>query len=103
NIVILRDGTLVVPYVDFEFDPEKAKKQKALNFWVVSSSDGGVTFSAPRKIARHKIEYTPEGLRFFSVACAASDRSNLFPDRIYLAWNDFREGKYRMVISSSSD
>ena len=84
NIVILRDGTLVVPYVDFEFDPEKAKTQKALNFWVVSSSDGGITFSAPRKIGSHKIEYTPEGLRFFSVACAASDRSNLFPDRIYL-------------------
>jgi hypothetical protein len=103
NVVILRDGTLIVPYVDFEFDPEKAKKQNALNFWMVSSSDGGVTFSPTRKIGVQQINNTPEGLRFFSVAVAAADTSNTFPDRIYLVWNDFRSGKYRMVISYSSD
>jgi hypothetical protein len=103
NVVILRDGTLVIPYVDFEFDPEKAKKQNSLNFWMASSSDGGVTFSSPRKIGIQQINNTPEGLRFFTVAVAAADVSNTFPDRIYLVWNDFRAGKYRMVISYSSD
>jgi hypothetical protein len=103
NIVILSDGTLVVPYVDFEFDPEKAKKLHSLNFWVVISSDGGLTFSKPQKIGSQEVNNTPEGLRFFSVAAAAADPSNAFRDRIYLTWNDFQQGKYRMVVSSSSD
>jgi hypothetical protein len=103
SIVILRDGTLIIPYVDFEFDPEKAKKQHALNFWMVRSTDGGVTFSAPQKIGTHELDNSPEGLRFFSVAMAAADRSDAFPDRVYLVWNDFQSGKYRMVISHSSD
>ena len=103
NVVILRDGTLLIPYVDFEFDPEKSKTQNALNFWIVSSKDGGITFSAPQKIGAQHVNNTPEGLKFFGVATAAADRSNTFPDRIYLVWNDFRSGKYRMMISYSSD
>src|SRR5207249_11441491 len=81
NILVMRDGTLMVPYVDFEFDPEKAKKAHSLNFWIVSSTDGGSTFSKAHQIGKQEINNTPKGLRFFSVATAAMDRSDKYPAR----------------------
>jgi hypothetical protein len=104
NIVVVRDGTLVIPYVDFEFDPKRVKESKAINLWSVYSTDGGVTFSQPTKIGAQQYDITSgDGLRFFSVPVAAADLSLTFPDRIYVAWNDLRAGKYRMVMAYSSD
>jgi hypothetical protein len=107
NIVLFRDGTLLLPYVDFEYEPEKAKKSHTMNSWFVSSSDGGVTFSAPSKIGtqefrpfnnkepRKAVEPTPPTY--------AVDLSDLFPDRIYIAWTDYRSGAYKIYLSYSSD
>ena len=103
NILVMRDGTLMVPYVDFEFVPEKNKKEHSLNFWLVSSADGGFTFSKAHQIGKQEVNNTPEGLRFFGVATAAVDRSDKYPDRMYLVWNNFTSGKYRMMISVSTD
>lgn len=103
NILILSDGTLVLPYDDFQFDPAKRKTSHSSNIWLVTSSDGAVTFSEPLKVGTQ--EYQPDrnvpSLQTF--AAAAVDRSEKYKDRIYLAWTDYRESAYRVVFTYSAD
>jgi len=104
NIVVLRNGTLVIPYVEFEIDPAKTKKSGSLNLFVVSSTDGGVTFSQPTKVGAQQYDIESDETRpLFTIPTVAADVSKAFPDRIYMAWSDFRKRKYRMVASYSSD
>ena len=103
NILVLSDGTLVLPYDDFQFDPAKRKTSHSSNISRVTSSDGAVTFSEPLKIGTQ--EYPPDrnapSLQTF--AAAAVDRSEKYKDRIYVAWTDYREGAYRIVFTHSSN
>src|SRR5512146_320145 len=74
NIVLLRDGTLAIPYVDFEFDPVKAKNSRSSRLWLVTSNDGGVTFSAPVRIGIQDYDASDhDSLRYFSPGIAAVD------------------------------
>jgi hypothetical protein len=102
NILVLRDGTLFIPYIDFEFKPEKAKESHTSTAWFVTSADGGITFSTPHEIQTR--EFNPTDLRLTTFSAAAVDnQSDAFPDRIYVAWADSRLGSYRILFSYSSD
>jgi len=104
NLMVLSDGTLVVPYVDFDFLPEKVKMHGKVSntLWMAASSDGGVTFSGPRKIAR--MEWNLDDRDALGTpALAADGRSKDYRDRIYAAWADSHGENPRIVFSLSSD
>ena len=103
----LSDGTLVVPYADFEFLPDKVKitGKVSSTSWFVLSSDGGVTFGPPRKVqtAWHDFDdKVGKGLGGFP-SFAADARSKEFKDRIYVAWGDSQAGRSRILFSHSED
>lgn len=104
NIVLLSDGTLVLPYDDFEFDPKKGESAHSGNLWLVTSSDGGVTFSQPVQFGTEN--YNPdrehnEGLQ--TMPAMAVDQSGAFKDRLYAVWTDYRDGNYRLMFTYSKD
>ena len=90
---VLSDGTLYVPYVDFEFRPEKMAAQKKAGkapstVWYVTSSDGGLTFSKPRATQTGVMDLTQpnliEGLALpYTVADTTSSK---YRDRMYRVW-----------------
>lgn len=105
--VVLSDGTLIVPFGDFEFLPEKRKEKGKVeaNNWFVSSNDGGVTFSARRKIHTQVYDRDdPDSGREGTFPSVAADASGgKYRDRIYFAWTDSRFGKTRILFSHSTD
>lgn len=104
NVLVLSDGTLFLPYEDFEFLPEKRKASHTGHFWFVSSTDGGVTFSKPHVIGTQEFDHSPNAPRVGTFpAFAADTHSTAFRDRIYAAWTDFRSGQYRVWFSFSAD
>ena len=104
NILVLSDGTLIIPYEDFEFLPEKRKNTHTGYSWIVSSTDGGVTFSAPHKIGSKEFENSPDAPMILTFPSFAVDsQSDRYKDHLYSAWTDFREHKYRIWFSLSTD
>jgi hypothetical protein len=112
NMLIFSDGTLFVPYNDFEYDPEKTKTAKTQTFWFVTSSDGGVTFSRPTKIHDQFIENREEFVKDFGTGkfvrrsfpeYAIDAHSKEYRDRLYVVWDDYRFGNTRILFSCSSD
>jgi hypothetical protein len=105
--MVLSDGTLVMPYADFEFLPGKRKTSGlvASTAWMVLSEDGGVSFGAPRKIVTHQLNLDDKAGRGFNgfPAFAVDNRSEPFRDRIYVAWADDGHGPTRVYFSSSDD
>ncbi len=104
DVLVLSDGTLIVPYEDFQFLPEKRKTSHTGHFWFVSSADGGVTFSKPHPIGAQEFDSSPTAPRVGTFPAFAVDtHSASFRDRIYAAWTDFRSGTYRVWFSYSAD
>lgn len=103
NIVLLSDGTLILPYVDFEFDEARRKKAHSGDLWIVTSSDGGVTFTQPVKVGTQEYDIDPKGPGFQTSASLAVDSSGAFKDRLYTVWTDHRGGSYQLVFSYSKD
>jgi hypothetical protein len=105
--VVLSDGTLLVPFGDFEFLPEKRKQKGKAEFndWFVSSSDGGVTFSPRRKINSQvcDLDDPDAGQESTFPSVAADAGGEKYRDRIYTAWTDSRFGKSRILFSFSTD
>src|SRR6185436_5771443 len=50
NLVIFSDGSLLVPFSDFEFNSERRKNNPHSSMWFAISKDGGVTFGEPKKL-----------------------------------------------------
>jgi len=105
--MVLSDGTLVLPYGDFEFLPDKVKLTGKVSStsWFVLSSDGGVTFGPPRKALTLWYDLddkTGKPLGGFP-SFAADVRSKEFRDRIYAAWSDAKAGRHRVLFSHSED
>jgi hypothetical protein len=78
---VLSDGTLVVPYLDFQSNVDDFKSTGFLErkrLWVVTSSDGGQTFSHPMFVS----EACGSGGGFASLAVDASTGPSR--DRLYL-------------------
>jgi hypothetical protein len=104
NLLVFSDGTLFVPYADFDFKPEERKHHRPSSFWFVTSSDGAVTFSKPSKIAEQRtaLDTKASWVTTFPVY-AVDNQSDKYRDRLYLVWNDFRFGKSRILFSESKD
>lgn len=103
NMLVLSDGTLVMPFVDFEFEPARREKAISRTIWFTTSSDGAVTFAAPKKIATQVFAKAPAG-RFQSFPMfAANSRSEKFRDRIYCAFGDMTTGHPRILFTYSTD
>ena len=104
--MVLSDGTLIVPYGDFPFLPEKrpTKGMAHENFWTVASTDGGVTFSAPRKGVTQDYNIDDKESKVAGFGKFAADtESKKFRDRLYNVWEDARFGNYRILFSRSTD
>jgi hypothetical protein len=106
NPLVLSDGTLFVPYADFDYKPENRKNNRPSGLWFVTSSDGGVSFSQPHKIGEQKFTLDEEAARMTGggfPAYAVDNQSKTYRDYLYVAWNDFRFGKARILFSMSKD
>ncbi len=106
--MVLSDGTLIVPYGDFQFLPDKRPKDgtnTTSNLRIVSSSDGGVTFSKPANVVaqNYHVDYgSPPPIAGFP-KFATSGASKSHPDRLYVVWEDYQKGPYRILFSRSTD
>ncbi|MEW5901160.1 MAG: sialidase family protein, partial [Acidobacteriota bacterium] len=110
--LILSDETLILPYIDFPFEPEKRKLSTTSTIWTVASPDGGVTFAPPKKVVTQvhdKYEDLVKQRKSGSFVAsgfpslAADAYSEKYKDRLYVAWGDVRFGKLRILFSYSKD
>ncbi|MGH3428920.1 MAG: sialidase family protein [Terriglobales bacterium] len=110
NPLVLSDGTLFVPM--FEFPNYLIDKKTDVWKAVFSiSHDGGVTFSPLRPIAN--IPWGGEPVMRANQRSGhvdqigapefAVDREGRFRDRIYAAWSEYDNGRYRLMLTWSSD
>jgi|GEM_PF-696393 len=112
NMLILSDGTLFVPYSDFEYKDEKRRTSKFSTFWFVTSSDGGISFSIPTKIHDQYYKDFEKAVNDWKNGDFVSGTfpeyaidlySKAYRDRLYATWNDYRFGSTRILYSFSSD
>jgi hypothetical protein len=99
--MVLSDGSLVVPYMDFEFLPERRQPGQASSLWIVVSSDGGLTFSEPRLVATRR--FNDEGGYGGFPQLAADFRPGPYRDHLYAAWVDHEGQEPRIFVSRSAD
>ena len=110
NLLILSDGTLFIPIIEY---PNYATDKKADTWKTVFSlsQDGGVSFSPLQPIAKIRFggvdamraaqksgQVDQMGGPVFAV-----DRQGKFRDRIYAAWTEFSDNRYRLMLTWSSD
>jgi hypothetical protein len=105
--VVLRDGSLLVPYDDYppisvteldeiRHDPRKQRLNSS-RIYVVRSRDGGLTFDLPQFVADIP-RMLPGGLEM------AADLSNgRFRGRVYAAWNGEPDDRRNVTIAYSTD
>ncbi len=112
NMMILSDGALVIPFIDFPFKDEEAKGNRPMGLWTVLSTDGGLTFSGPRKVQSQQWEGYESMMKrqkeggYITTAFpsfAVDSSKGPFMDRLYIAWDDYRTGKQRLHVSYSPD
>ncbi|MBV8206318.1 MAG: exo-alpha-sialidase [Acidobacteria bacterium] len=102
SIHVLSDGTLVVPYQDFDFHQHATPPKEATsNLWVATSQDGGETYSQPVKVAGMQERLQPALGGFAMLAADTSAGANR--DHIYAAWSDYSSGQGRVMFTSSAD
>jgi len=92
--VVLLNGTLVASYVDDTWAAPNLPRRHA---WVVRSSDGGVTFEAPRLV--NEVCGPPPNFQLSSLAVDHSPGP--FRDHLYFACRQNAGGS--VVVSSSAD
>jgi hypothetical protein len=99
NLGVFSDGTLFVPYVDFEFLPERrAAEAYEQSMWFVTSSDGALTFSTPRRIGT--VHGRRSRVRFGGFPQFAVDGRF---DRVYAVWSDQASDRSRLWVRVSPD
>lgn len=109
-LLVLHDGAIMVPFVDFPSNPEQTEGWIESRIWTVVSTDGGVTFSEPRpgpvKMTGEETREARQGTPRFrggSWTMLAVDSSERFRDRAYAVWASYSEGLPRIVISWTDD
>jgi hypothetical protein len=90
-LVVLSDGTLVVPYMDSETmldpDPEGSPSKPNAVLRVITSTDGGTTFSEPATVAPCALGYALiSNAPHFGFTVDRSEGP--FKDRLYASWSD---------------
>jgi hypothetical protein len=101
---VMPDGTLLVPYVDFEFKPEKRPKAGPVssNLWMSTSTDGGLTFSKGTKVLSYVVNI--DVIESFGVpSIATNSATSKNPSNIYVAYSDSSGGKPRVLFARSTD
>jgi hypothetical protein len=106
-VMILSDGTVVIPIVKYEFQPDKVKKTgtKTRPMSLMLSSDGGVTFGPEREAPATVLNQDDPSFRDTASieAFAADAGSKEYRDRIYMAWSDSRASRPRILFSRTED
>ena len=109
-LLVLHDGAIIVPFVDFPSNPEQTGSWTESRIWTVVSTDGGVTFSEPRpgpvKMTGEETREARQGTPRFrggSWTMLAVDSSERFRDRAYAVWASYSQGLPRIVISWTDD
>jgi len=108
---VLSDGTLTVSYTRTPRGSGMGEEPGESVFEMVTSEDGGVTFSDPSRIATRITrprKRTDESLvaRLGTVPMWAVGGSGSVDgprDRLYLVWNDWRSGSWLVMVTASSD
>jgi len=114
SILVATDGTVIVPFVDFQIDEVKIRKEASSTstMWLVRSNDGGSTYSRPYRIAQqhsgsfsammkrsHAGAFDDQAFPQFAIDGSDSQYSN----RLYAVWPDRRSGVSRVMLAYSSD
>jgi BNR repeat protein len=101
--LVLSDGTLFVPYFDYEVKPERQRKDSFLyHAWFVTSIDGGLSFSKRTPIRTEMLGPRLMGGKA-SFTQYAVDPSARYRDRIYSVWPDETGGLPRVMFQYSAD
>lgn len=112
NILVLSDGTLVVPYAQWDVDADTMRHAVSNPQLVVTSADGGVTFDTPVKVVDIFFGPVPDSAHqtvrdkfdlFTFPAFAADVYGTKFRDRIYMVWRDRRNHRSQLMLTYSSD
>ena len=108
QMLVLSEGMIVAPFIEFPFTPEMRgeweESDRAVRFHTVTSSDGGVTFSAPKPgVVLYRGEYPERDHRYGLGVMYGVDRSERHRDRIFALWADPMRERLRTVISLSDD
>ena len=112
DVLVSRDGTVYAPYVEFPVDQQVMEKTTIENLWMVKSTDGGLHYSKPMKVASYYVGYyrdymkrarqqrfdTPSFPQF-----TIDDSDGPYSGSIYAIWSEMRTGKPRLQITRSSD
>jgi hypothetical protein len=106
STTVTAGGTLLVPYVDFEFKPDKRKSKGPVssNLWMATSTDGGVTFSKGTKVLTYTSDLdVKESLNVPSVTSHSAAKR--YADHVYIAYTDLANsgGKPRVFVMRSTD
>jgi hypothetical protein len=103
SITLLSDGTLVIPYVEFEYLPDKIKRHGKVerSMYLVTSNDGGLTFTKPARIQNIVVD-ADNRATFGSPETIADNQSKAFRDNIYMVWTDAKADE-KLLFSRSTD
>lgn len=113
DIVALSDGTLIVPYYQYYFPiqgKEVNKKNENQPLWILTSTDGGNTFSGPQKVIEVGtsawLDVNEDFPRAFTLPIVTADisRDSPYRDRIYMVWDEStRAGNSNIWLIWSAD
>lgn len=106
--LVLADGTLVLTYYQY-YQPLSNPKNDSQPMYFITSSDGGKTFDAPRKVAEvGSSGWRPllrDFARAFTLPLFAVDANleSRFHSRIYMVWDDVSGGGSDIWLMHSDD
>ncbi len=106
NLVLFHDGTVFAPFVSWTRSPKERTMDTTYADFALSA-DGGVTFSAPRRIRRLDVRppdkpgdhRPPEKLPQYAVDPSATAHH----DRLYMVFPQAEEGTTRLYLQYSND
>jgi hypothetical protein len=106
--IVLSDGTLLITYYQFFLQQADLINQSE-PFYIVRSTDGGKTLSEPSKVItlatsawRHKFgDYG--GAFTLPIVTADTSAASRFRDRVYITWEDTRDGNANIWFIKSEN
>lgn len=102
--LVMADGTLIVPYADFAHSPETRKRTRTSTHWMVTSTDGGISFQPPKPIVTQHFPQSDDLGQLGTFAQFAVDASaGPHRDRLHVVWADFTRDGWRLHASYSAD
>ncbi len=103
NAVVMPDGTYVVLYPDLpnEYATPPAPGEIHFDLKVISSSDGGYSFTKAVTIASYMTG--PFGIVSLPPALAVDASNGPFRNRLYAAWTQLSDGRSQIFLAHSSN